>query len=62
VVGDDRYGVTELNGWRPLPGGRPFLHAAAITFEHPSSGEPLHFSAPVPEDLLSVLASMVEAV
>jgi 23S rRNA pseudouridine1911/1915/1917 synthase len=58
VIGDDRYGVAELKGWRPLPPGRPFLHAARLAFDHPESGERLSFSSPLPEDLLRVMAGM----
>jgi 23S rRNA pseudouridine1911/1915/1917 synthase len=58
VISDDRYGMRSLEGWRPLPPGRPFLHATALQFDHPETGERLHFSSPLPEDLLSVLASM----
>jgi 23S rRNA pseudouridine1911/1915/1917 synthase len=58
VIGDDRYGVTEVKGWRPLPPGRPFLHAARLAFEHPETGERLSFSSPLPEDLLRVTAGM----
>jgi 23S rRNA pseudouridine1911/1915/1917 synthase len=57
VVGDDRYG-SRTAGWRPLPPGRSFLHAAALSFDHPISGERLSFSAPLPDDLLSVLAEV----
>ena len=55
VVGDDRYGGRSVAGWRPLPRGRPFLHAAVLGFEHPTTGEHLSFSSPLPKDLLGVL-------
>ncbi len=35
-------------GWRPLPPGRPFLHAAVLAFDHPVTGERLSFSSPLP--------------
>ena len=35
--------------------GRNFLHAAAIEFTHPRTGEPLSFSAPLPPELWSFL-------
>ena len=61
VVGDRQY----AEGWeRGLSTGagrwarelarrveRQFLHAAELAFEHPVSGDSLHFSAPFPEDL-----------
>ncbi len=55
VVGDDRYGPSVVDGWRPLPAGRLFLHAAVLAFDHPVTGERLSFSSPLPEDLRGVL-------
>ncbi|MFT7601129.1 MAG: 23S rRNA pseudouridine1911/1915/1917 synthase, partial [Acidimicrobiales bacterium] len=55
VCGDDRYGRG-----RPLDGlTRPFLHAAEIGFEHPTTGELLHFEAARPADLTNFLAGLV---
>jgi len=61
IVGDDVYG-----GERRLAQGlgaladlnRPFLHAARLTFAHPSDGRVMTFEAPMPEDL----STMLEAV
>jgi 23S rRNA pseudouridine1911/1915/1917 synthase len=66
VVGDDRYGGRSRSWWPDrfdafLAPGRPFLHAAALGFEHPLSREVLHFSAPVPDDLEDLLASISPA-
>ncbi len=55
VVGDDRYGRGALEGWEPLPRGRPFLHAAVLAFDHPTTGERLSFSSRLPDDLAGVL-------
>jgi 23S rRNA pseudouridine1911/1915/1917 synthase len=55
VVGDERYGGKGVDGWRPLPPGRPFLHAAVLAFDHPVTGERRSFSSALPEDLLTVL-------
>lgn len=53
VVGDRDY-----DGGRPgLDPGRPFLHATQLRFEHPRTGEPMAFEAPLPDDLESVLAN-----
>jgi 23S rRNA pseudouridine1911/1915/1917 synthase len=57
VVGDDRYGGRRQGAWKPLPAGRPFLHAAFLSFEHPVSHEELSFSSGLPDDLEHVLAS-----
>ncbi len=54
VVGDANYG-----GWRDaiaIP--RPFLHAAALAFRHPTSGALLRFESPLPDDLADVLATL----
>ncbi len=51
VVGDRDY-----DGGRPGPDpGRPFLHAAVLRFPHPSGGEPLTTTSPLPDDLVAVL-------
>ncbi|MCL4159858.1 UNVERIFIED_CONTAM: hypothetical protein GTU68_063665 [Idotea baltica] len=53
VAGDERYGghsLPELS--------RPFLHAAHLGFEHPTSGEELSFDSPLPDDLESVLSDL----
>ena len=58
VVGDDTY----AHG-RSLPGAvlsRPFLHAYALGFEHPGTGEPVSWTAPLPDDLRGQLAALDE--
>ena len=37
---------------------RQALHAHALHFEHPSTGEPLDFTAPLPEDMAATLAAL----
>lgn len=47
LVGDPTYGQR-----RPVLGlSRPFLHAAELAFDHPSSGERVTFSSPLAPDL-----------
>jgi 23S rRNA pseudouridine1911/1915/1917 synthase len=36
--------------------GRPFLHAARLSFAHPTSGEVISFAAPLPAELEDCLA------
>jgi len=61
VVGDDRYGTAGPGGRRARVGGgllapgRLFLHAAALGFEHPATGEHVSWFSPLPADLLAVL-------
>lgn len=54
ISGDPRYGGTR--GAIACP--RPFLHAYRLAFTHPTSGEAMEFSSPLPEDLAAVLASL----
>lgn len=59
VVGDAVYGGVR----RRVPGDlravrrlqRPFLHAAELSFAHPTDGRRMTFSSPLPEDLQQVL-------
>lgn len=55
LVGDPVYGRAR----RRMPGGlspleRPALHAVVLGFTHPVTGERLSFSAPLPDDLISL--------
>jgi 23S rRNA pseudouridine1911/1915/1917 synthase len=54
VVGDARYGGRRAS----LPSPRPWLHAEHLAFAHPISGAPLAFDAPLPTDLVTVLAGL----
>ena len=55
LVGDALYG-----GPPPAPGTRGhFLHAAAITFPHPSTGARTRLEAPLPADRAAALVAMV---
>jgi len=58
VVGDDRY---RRRGAAVAPGvgpGRPFLHAAALGFDHPATGRRMRFSSALPQELEAVLAGL----
>ena len=46
VLGDDLYGGPTVVGI-----SRPALHARTLAFDHPGTGEQLHFEAELPEDL-----------
>ena len=41
-----------------LPADRPMLHAWELRFEHPSTGEPLRFASPPPEDFRAAAAAL----
>ena len=51
VVGDGTYGGKRDS----LPLERPFLHAAALGFDHPRTGERVRFEEPLPAELAAVL-------
>jgi 23S rRNA pseudouridine1911/1915/1917 synthase len=54
LVGDPIYGQR-----RPKLGlDRPFLHAAELSFDHPTSGERLTFTSELPADLAGRLATL----
>lgn len=65
VVGDPMYGPGWERGMSGAGGvwaaefarrtGRLFLHAARLSFDHPVSGEPLSFNAPLPEPLVTAV-------
>ncbi|HEY6015781.1 MAG TPA: pseudouridine synthase, partial [Gaiellaceae bacterium] len=52
VVGDPVYGVPDERL------GRQFLHATALAFEHPFSGERLELASPLPPDLQGFLDAL----
>ena len=54
VVGDGRYGGSR----QTIPVDRPFLHAAELAFDHPTSGARCHFESPLPPDLEAVLVPL----
>ncbi|WP_159017291.1 23S rRNA pseudouridine(1911/1915/1917) synthase RluD [Cognatiluteimonas profundi] len=66
IVGDPVYGgslklpkgatpelIEALRGFR-----RQALHAETLEFQHPTTGEPVRCSAPVPEDMLNLLKAL----
>ncbi len=57
LVGDAVYGPVHS----PVPAPRQFLHARALTLLHPTTGEKMTFSAPLPDDLVALLASLTLA-
>jgi 23S rRNA pseudouridine1911/1915/1917 synthase len=40
---------------------RPALHAEQLAFRHPTSNEPLSFTAPLPADLQKLLEGLEQA-
>ncbi|MCX5654729.1 MAG: RluA family pseudouridine synthase [Planctomycetota bacterium] len=68
VVADRQYGSRDKVMLQEIARGRAdhdevllerqALHAASLTLQHPSSREPLHFEAPLPEDMSKLLAAL----
>ena len=66
LVGDKDYGAprkpptgmsqSEFHPLRDFP--RPALHAKSLELEHPASGKPMHWTAPLPEDMQRLLAKL----
>lgn len=54
VVGDATYGGVRA----ALPFGRPALHAARLSFEHPTTGEQVSFEVPMPDDMVALIARL----
>jgi 23S rRNA pseudouridine1911/1915/1917 synthase len=54
VAGDSEYGLRRLD--REIPVNRQMLHARRLAFEHPRTGVPLEFEAPVPRDMAELIA------
>jgi 23S rRNA pseudouridine1911/1915/1917 synthase len=54
IVGDTRY--ADPARWQPLSTSRQMLHAHALTFAHPITGEQIHIISPLPDDLQTLLA------
>jgi len=58
IVGDERYGEESVNKALKNRGfKRLFLHAEQLQFVHPVSNEMMHFKAPLPAELESLLAN-----
>jgi 23S rRNA pseudouridine955/2504/2580 synthase len=59
VAGDERYGDKDFNEYLKSFGlKRMFLHSHSLSFDWPGTGEPFSASAPLPEDLKSVLTAL----
>ena len=54
LVGDPTYGDRRTTFGLT----RPFLHAAELSFDHPTTGARLTFESPLPADLTSFLATL----
>lgn len=57
LVGEQRY-VFGPERPRPIEFPRQALHAFRLAFQHPDDGRPLRFEAPLPEDLVALIARL----
>ena len=56
IVGDERYGLDEVNrAFKSKGYKRMFLHAQTLRFQHPVTGVPMIISAPLPAQLETLL-------
>lgn len=53
LCGDDMYGSTDTRT------NRAALHCGILDFEHPITGEKMHFEAPVPEDMQKIIKNCI---
>ncbi|HEU0054044.1 MAG TPA: RNA pseudouridine synthase, partial [Longimicrobium sp.] len=53
VLGDRPYGGRAVPGLK-----RQALHASRLVFAHPTTGEPMAFDSPLPDDLARVRQSL----
>ena len=59
VGGDQRYGEPDFNkAMKKIGLSRLFLHAAKLKFIHPLTAKPMRVIAPLPKDLIAVLANL----
>jgi 23S rRNA pseudouridine1911/1915/1917 synthase len=57
LVGEQRY-TFGPDGLRPIAFPRQALHAHRLSFTHPVDGRPLRFEAPLPEDMVDLIARL----
>ena len=58
VAGDPVYGAPRRDTALGIPRERQFLHAWRLRFTHPTTGEPLDFESPPPEDFAALCARL----
>lgn len=62
VAGDAVYGGSRKRQWQAVGGcERQMLHAETLSFVHPSSGERVEYTAPLPSDMRAFIARLRES-
>ncbi|CAB9516841.1 Ribosomal large subunit pseudouridine synthase D [Seminavis robusta] len=61
IYGDDVYGLSDWNKRlsKTYQIDRPLLHAYKLSLEHPITGEPLDFTAPLHDDMMGIANTIV---
>lgn len=59
VLGDDLYGARDVNRRFASAATRPMLHAQRLTFEHPITGKEIDVTAPLSDDMHTLLRRVV---
>src|SRR5262249_45930640 len=57
IVGDTLY--AEADRWAPLEPARQCLHAHALTFQHPTTRNPLKVVSPLPPEIQAILSAFM---
>ena len=52
ILGDHQYGRASNSSYKP---SRCLLHASEVSFIHPMTGNPLHLTAPLPQDMQAAI-------
>lgn len=60
IAGDPTYGWKEHTWPLPEPCSRVMLHALRLKLDHPATGEPLRFDAPLPADIEGIIDTLGE--
>lgn len=55
ILGDELYGLHDVNHRFRTSANRPMLHAHRLQFKHPITGDNVDISAPLPEDMRTLI-------
>jgi 23S rRNA pseudouridine1911/1915/1917 synthase len=58
ILGDEKYGRRKIGCVGDVGVKRQMLHAWKLAFNHPVTGEPMKFTAPLPPDMAAVLKEL----
>ncbi len=60
VLGDSLYGALDVNRRFRTAAQRPMLHALTLAFQHPITGEDISVTAPLPDDMQSLIERAID--